>query len=76
MRDRSRELILLLTVVVAFCCATTAQTGQPQSDRPAGSDQPARQSRRGARSPSPTANLPFDTHDFSGDRMGRGPLTP
>ena len=74
MRRRSRDLILLLTVVPAFCCATTAQTGQPQSDQPAGSDQPARQGRRGSRGPSPTANLPFDAHDFSGVWMGRGPF--
>jgi hypothetical protein len=74
MRERSRDLILLLTVVVAFCCATTAQTGQPQSDQPAGGDPPARQGRRGSRGPSPTANLPFDAHDFSGVWMGRGPF--
>jgi hypothetical protein len=73
MRQRSRDLILLLTVVVAFCCAATAQTGQPQSDQPTGSDQPARKG-RGSRGPSPTANLPFDAHDFSGVWMGRGPF--
>ncbi len=74
MRQRSRDLILLLTGVLAFCCATTAQTGQPQSDQPAGSDRPARQGRRGSRGPSPTANLTFDAHDFSGVWMGRGPF--
>ena len=36
MRQRSRDSILLLTVVLAFCCAAIAQTGQLQSDQPAG----------------------------------------
>jgi len=74
MRQRTRDSILLLAAVLAFCCTATAQSGQPQNDRPAGSDQVARQGRRGSRGPSPTANLPFDPHDFSGVWMGRGPF--
>jgi hypothetical protein len=50
---------------------TGAQTTEGQTGRqPAGNR--ARGRGRGESAPSPTANLPFDPHDFSGVWMGRG----
>ena len=74
MRECSRGSILLLMSALALSCALSAEAGQQQRDQPAAADQPARQARRGSRGPSPTANLPFDPHDFSGVWMGRGPF--
>jgi hypothetical protein len=40
MRQHSRDSILLLALVLAFCSAAIAQTSEPQSDQLAGSSHP------------------------------------
>ena len=78
MRNGRRGLAVL-AAVVAFsflaCAQTGSQSGAQTGDSQAG-QQPAGNRGRGRRGeasvPSPTANLPFDAHDFSGIWMGRG----
>src|SRR5579872_4571187 len=59
--------IVLVAVLAAF---SNFANGQATQDQGAGQGQ-----RRGrGQAPFPTANLPFDAHDFNGVWMGRGPF--
>jgi hypothetical protein len=69
MRNHIAGSIVVLAAIIACCPVTRAQTE-------------AGQGRGRGQAPSPTANLPFDPHDFSGVWTGRGnmgktpPMTP
>jgi hypothetical protein len=71
-RNYVAGLIVLLVAMLAFSTTASAQAGQGPSGQPAGANPGRGQGR--VRAPSPTANLPFDAHDFSGVWMGRGPF--
>ena len=60
--------IMVLAAMLSFSTAALAQTGQGQGGQPARANQGRRAA---ADAPSPTANLPYDAHDFSGVWMGR-----
>jgi hypothetical protein len=68
--------IIVLAALLAFSIAAPAraQAGQEQGGQPVGANPGRAQGRGRAQAPSPTANLPFDAHDFSGVWMGRGPF--
>jgi hypothetical protein len=73
MRNCLAGSIVVLAAVLAFSTGASAQAGQAsqgQGGRPAAATQG--RGRAGANAPSPTANLPFDAHDFSGVWRGRG----
>jgi hypothetical protein len=74
MRSYLTGSIIVLAAVLACCSVVRAQTGRGQDDQPAGPNQGRGQGRARAQTPSATANLPFDAHDFSGVWMGRGPF--
>ena len=59
MRNHIAGSIVVLAAIVACCPIARAQNE-------------AGQGRGRGQAPSPTANLPFDPHDFSGVWTGRG----
>lgn len=70
MRSYLAGLIIVPAAMLAFSAVLCAQTGQRQAGQPAAGNQGGR--RGAANVPSPTANLPFDAHDFSGIWIGHG----
>jgi hypothetical protein len=62
------KAVLLVVAVLAFSFVSFAQTDNGQSDQGARANRGRRN--RDADTPSPTANLPFDPHDFSGIWIG------
>jgi hypothetical protein len=68
MRNYQAGSIMALAAMLAFSSAALAQAGQGQGGQAAGANQGRRAA---ANAPSPTANLPYDAHDFSGVWMGR-----
>jgi hypothetical protein len=74
MRNYLLKSMIVLAAVLTLSTIVAAQTdeGQPEQ-QPAATQGRGRGRRRGeANAPSPTANLPYDPHDFSGVWMGRG----
>jgi hypothetical protein len=64
-----------MAAMLASSFLASAQTGSQTNEGQAGQQPAANRARgrgRGESAPSPTANLPFDPHDFSGVWMGRG----
>ena len=68
MRKYLAGSIIALVAMLAVSAAALAQAGEAQSGQPARANQGRRAA---ANAPSPTANLPYDAHDFSGVWMGR-----
>src|SRR5580700_5997791 len=68
------SLMIALAAALALSVGVSAQTDEGQSgQQPAASPGRGRGRGRGeANTPSPTANLPYDPHDFSGIWTGRG----
>jgi len=71
MRKYLAGSIIVLAAMLAGCFVARAQTGQDQGGQPVGADPGRGQGRGRAQTPSPTASLPFDAHDFSGVWIGR-----
>jgi hypothetical protein len=65
------RLLIVLAAVLAFSAVAGAQSDDGQAGPQPGVNR-GRGRGRGDGGPSPTANLPFDPHDFSGIWMGRG----
>lgn len=72
MRTLAIRLVVVLAVVLSFLTIARAQADQGQGGQAAGATRG--QGRGRNQPPSPTANLPFDAHDFNGVWMGRGPF--
>jgi len=68
MRNHLTGSIMVLAAMLAVSTVARAQAGQGQAGQPATGNQGRRAK---ANEPSPTANLPYDAHDFSGVWMGR-----
>src|ERR1700756_815465 len=70
MRNYLRNLVIVLATGLAFSAIASAQGGDGQAGQQPGANRGRGRGR--GETTSPTANLPFDAHDFSGVWMGRG----